>query len=109
MNLLKALADISSMTLVSPDSGIRARCRDCRAFGAGLYTDAFFVAFRLPNLLRRLCEGAFAQAFVPILGEYRKTRTPDENPLAHRPCRNFAGHGLIVRFRLGMIAAPLII
>ena len=42
-------------------------------FGAGPLTDAFWVAFRIPNLLRRLfAEGAFSQAFVPILGEVRQ-------------------------------------
>ena len=46
-----------------------------RVFGAGLMTDAFFVAFKIPNLLRRLfAEGAFSQAFVPILGEYKNRR-----------------------------------
>mgnify|MGYP000464569881 CR=1 FL=1 len=50
-----------------------------RAFGAGAATDAFFVAFRLPNLLRRMfAEGAFSQAFVPILGEYRNRRGNDD-------------------------------
>ena len=48
-------------------------------FGAGMATDAFFVAFRIPNLLRRLfAEGAFSVAFVPILAEYKNRRTPDE-------------------------------
>ena len=43
-----------------------------RVFGAGLATDAFFVAFKIPNLLRRLfAEGAFSQAFVPILAEHK--------------------------------------
>ena len=46
-----------------------------RVFGAGLATDAFFVAFKIPNLLRRLfAEGAFSQAFVPILAEYKNRR-----------------------------------
>ena len=50
-----------------------------RAFGAGLYTDAFFVAFRIPNLLRRLfAEGAFSQAFVPVLAEQKNRATPEE-------------------------------
>ena len=50
-----------------------------RIFGAGLLTDAFFVAFKIPNLLRRLfAEGAFSQAFVPILAEYKNRGTPEE-------------------------------
>src|SRR4029077_8296876 len=72
MNLLRALAAVSSLTLVSR---ILSYVRDffiARAFGAGLATDAFFVAFRIPNLLRRLfAEGAFSQAFVPVLAEYK--------------------------------------
>ena len=72
MNLLKALATISSMTLLSRILGFVRDFVIARTFGAGLATDAFFVAFKLPNLLRRMfAEGAFAQAFVPILGEYK--------------------------------------
>lgn len=72
MNLLKALATVSGMTLISRILGFVRDFVIARTFGAGLATDAFFVAFRLPNLLRRLfAEGAFSQAFVPILAEYR--------------------------------------
>jgi peptidoglycan biosynthesis protein MviN/MurJ (putative lipid II flippase) len=68
MNLLKALATVSGMTLVSRVLGFVRDTVIARAFGAGVATDAFFVAFKIPNLLRRLfAEGAFAQAFVPIL------------------------------------------
>ncbi|MGH8742818.1 MAG: lipid II flippase MurJ, partial [Burkholderiales bacterium] len=71
MNLLKALATVSSMTLISRMLGFVRDTVIARIFGAGLFTDAFFVAFRIPNLLRRLfAEGAFSQAFVPILAEY---------------------------------------
>ncbi|MGN6893733.1 lipid II flippase MurJ, partial [Neisseria sp. P0015.S009] len=49
-----------------------------RVFGASAATDAFFVAFKLPNMLRRIfAEGAFSQAFVPILAEYKQTRSPE--------------------------------
>src|ERR1700687_5849715 len=72
MNLLRALATVSGMTLISRILGFVRDTVIAGLFGAGLQTDAFFVAFRLPNLLRRLfAEGAFSQAFVPILGEYR--------------------------------------
>ena len=72
MNLLRALATVSGMTLLSRILGFVRDFVIARAFGAGLATDAFFVAFKLPNLLRRLfAEGAFSQAFVPILGEYK--------------------------------------
>jgi putative peptidoglycan lipid II flippase len=72
MNLLKTLAAISSMTMLSRISGLLRESLFARAFGQSAYTDAFIVAFRIPNLLRRLfAEGAFAQAFVPILSEYK--------------------------------------
>ena len=72
MNLLKALAAVSSMTLLSRILGFARDAIIARVFGAGMLTDAFFVAFKIPNLLRRLfAEGAFSQAFVPILAEYR--------------------------------------
>ncbi|MDR3352487.1 MAG: murein biosynthesis integral membrane protein MurJ [Zoogloeaceae bacterium] len=72
MNLLRALATVSGMTLISRILGFVRDFVIAHAFGAGLMTDAFFVAFKLPNLLRRLfAEGAFSQAFVPLLGEYR--------------------------------------
>jgi putative peptidoglycan lipid II flippase len=78
MNLLRALATVSSLTLVSRVLGFVRDFFIARVFGAGLATDAFFVAFRIPNLLRRLFgEGAFSQAFVPILAEAR-TRQPQE-------------------------------
>ena len=74
MNLLKTLAAISSMTMLSRVTGLLRESLFARAFGASAYSDAFIVAFRIPNLLRRLfAEGAFSQAFVPILSEY-KTR-----------------------------------
>ena len=79
MNLLRALATVSSMTLLSRILGFARDFFIARAFGAGLATDAFFVAFRIPNLLRRLfAEGAFSQAFVPVLSEYRNRSSPEE-------------------------------
>src|ERR1700761_8187783 len=72
MNLLKTLAAISSMTMLSRVTGLLPETLIARACGAGAYTDAFNVAFRIPNLFRRLlAEGAFSQAFVPILSEYK--------------------------------------
>jgi len=72
MNMLKTLATVSSMTLLSRILGFVRDTVIARVFGAGLATDAFFVAFKIPNFLRRLfAEGAFSQAFVPILAEYK--------------------------------------
>ena len=72
MNLLRATATISGLTFISRITGLIRETLVAATFGAGPMTDAFFVAFRLPNLLRRLfAEGAFTQAFVPILAETR--------------------------------------
>jgi putative peptidoglycan lipid II flippase len=73
MNLLRALATVSGMTLLSRVTGLIREFLIARSFGASALTDAFFVAFKIPNLLRRLfAEGAFSQAFVPILAEYKQ-------------------------------------
>ncbi len=72
MSLLKAAATVSGLTLLSRITGLVRENITAAVFGASAFTDAFFVAFRLPNLLRRLfAEGAFSQAFVPILAESR--------------------------------------
>jgi putative peptidoglycan lipid II flippase len=110
MNLLKALATVSSMTLVSRLLGFVRDMVIARAFGAGLYTDAFFVAFKLPNLLRRLfAEGAFSQAFVPILSEYRSTRGEDETRLLVDRVATLLAVALVAVSAVGVLAAPVIL
>src|SRR3546814_20771937 len=64
---------VSSITMLSRVLGFVRDTLIARIFGAGMATDAFFIAFKLPNLLRRIfAEGAFSQAFVPILAEYKR-------------------------------------
>ncbi|MFN3397107.1 MAG: murein biosynthesis integral membrane protein MurJ [Sulfurimicrobium sp.] len=110
MNLLKALATIGSMTLLSRVLGFLRDTIIARAFGAGLYTDAFFVAFKLPNLLRRLfAEGAFSQAFVPILAEYKTRRGHDATRDLIDHVASFLGLVLVGVSLTGMLAAPAVI
>jgi len=72
VNLLRAAATVSALTLLSRVTGLVRENLTASIFGASAFTDAFFVAFRLPNLLRRLfAEGAFSQAFVPMLAQAR--------------------------------------
>ncbi|MDP2867874.1 MAG: murein biosynthesis integral membrane protein MurJ [Methyloversatilis sp.] len=110
MNLLRTLATVSSMTLLSRILGFARDFFIARAFGAGAATDAFFVGFRLPKLFRRMfgvC--AFSQAFVPILGEYRNRRgTEDTRALIDRVATLLA---LIVTgvTLLGILGAPWLI
>ncbi|WP_322994740.1 murein biosynthesis integral membrane protein MurJ [Castellaniella sp.] len=73
MGLMRSAATISGLTLFSRVTGMLRDVLIASVYGAGPLTDAFWVAFRIPNLLRRLfAEGAFSQAFVPILGEIRQ-------------------------------------
>jgi len=77
MGLFRSAATVSSFTLLSRITGLIRDIFIASSFGAGPLTDAFWVAFRIPNLLRRLfAEGAFAQAFVPILGQTREQESP---------------------------------
>ena len=110
MNLLKALATVSSMTMVSRVLGFVRDAIIARVFGAGLATDAFFVAFKLPNLLRRVfAEGAFSQAFVPVLAEYKQQRGEDETRQFLAAVSGMLALVLLAVTALGMLAAPWII
>jgi putative peptidoglycan lipid II flippase len=78
-------------------------------FGAGLATDAFFVAFRIPNLLRRLfAEGAFSQAFVPILAEYRNRQSDEDTRGLIDAVSTLLFVALLGAAALGIVAAPLV-
>lgn len=110
MNLLKTLATVSGMTLLSRILGFVRDFVVANAFGAGQVTDAFFVAFKLPNLLRRLfAEGAFSQAFVPILGEYKNRRSPEETRQLVDQVANLLFIIVSVVTVIGMLAAPLLV
>ena len=110
MNLLGALAKVGSLTMVSRILGFVRDTIIARAFGAGMATDAFFVAFKLPNLLRRVfAEGAFAQAFVPILAEYKETRSPEATQAFVRHVAGMLSFVLVIVTALGILAAPWVI
>ncbi len=110
MNLLKALAKVGSMTFVSRILGFVRDTLIARVFGAGMLSDAFIVAFKIPNLLRRVsAEGAFSQAFVPILAEYKSQRSFDETHSLISRVATWLGLILVVVTLLGMLAAPWIV
>ncbi len=110
MNLLRTLATVSSLTLLSRILGFVRDFVIARAFGAGMLTDAFFVAFRLPNLLRRMfAEGAFSQAFVPLLAEYRSQRGEVETKLLIDRVATALFLVVLLVAILGVIGAPLLI
>src|SRR6478672_3593657 len=110
MNLLRTLAAISSMTLLSRITGLLRESLYARAFGADAYSDAFAIAFRLPNLLRRLFgEGAFSQAFVPILAEYRRKRGLDATRELVSNVGTLLAIALLVLSVAGSLAAPWLV
>ncbi|MGZ5195697.1 MAG: lipid II flippase MurJ, partial [Ramlibacter sp.] len=74
MSLFKAASTVSLLTLASRVTGLLRDMLMSSVFGVSALTDAFYVAFRIPNLFRRvLGEGAFSQAFVPVLAASRTT------------------------------------
>src|SRR6266851_9469880 len=110
MNLLRALLAVSSLTLVSRILGFVRDFIIARAFGAGLYTDAFFVAFRIPNLLRRLfAEGAFSQAFVPVLAEHKNRTSPEQTRVLIDGVATILFVALALAAVLGVAFSPFIV
>lgn len=107
-HLLRSTAITGSMTLLSRILGFIRDMVVARVFGATIAADAFFVAFKIPNFLRRLfAEGAFSQAFVPVLSEY-KAKEGQVKILAD----NVAGMLGIILLGvtvLGVVAAPIVI
>ena len=110
MNLLRAASTISLLTLVSRISGLARDVIVAGAFGNSAWMDAYNVAFRIPNFLRRLFgEGAFQQAFVPILGE---TRVRDGDEVTARLIDAVATvlfWVLVVTCVVGVVGAPLLV
>ncbi|MGB9577878.1 MAG: murein biosynthesis integral membrane protein MurJ [Halothiobacillaceae bacterium] len=109
-SLLRSTAVISAMTLISRILGFVRDIVFARLFGASAATDAFFVVFKIPNFLRRLfAEGAFQQAFVPVLAEYREKRSQEEmlDYIAH--VAGTLGAVLLLVTTIGVAAAPLLL
>ncbi|CAI1613531.1 integral membrane protein MviN [Serratia liquefaciens] len=98
------------MTMFSRVLGFARDAIVARVFGAGMATDAFFVAFKLPNLLRRIfAEGAFSQAFVPILAEYKSQQGEEATRTFIAYVSGLLTLVLAVVTLLGMLAAPWVI
>lgn len=109
-SILRASVLISGATLLSRILGFARDIVLARLFGAGMAADAFFVAYRIPNMLRELfAEGSMAAAFIPVFSEYLKKR-------AHQDAKDLANVAFttlllllsVVSF-LGVLGAPLIV
>lgn len=110
MKLLKSTATVGSATILSRILGFVRDVVLARMFGASGETDAFFLAFRIPNFMRRLfAEGSFSLAFVPVLSEYKANRD-------HEALRDLIDHVtgtlaavLLLITAIGILAAPLVL
>ncbi|VFP78542.1 Lipid II flippase MurJ [Candidatus Erwinia haradaeae] len=110
MGLLKALVVVSFMTFVSRLLGFIRDAVIARIFGSGIVTDAFFVAFKLPNLLRRFfADGAFSQALVPFLSEYKGKKNVEATKVFITHVAGFLTLVLGVVIILGIMFAPWLI
>ena len=108
--LLRSSLVVGTMTMLSRVLGLVRDVVIAGYFGSSAAADAFFVAFKIPNFLRRLfAEGAFAQAFVPVLSEYRTQRKfPEVRELVSRVSGTLAATLFMVTV-LGVLAAPILI
>ncbi len=108
--LFKSTLNVGSMTLLSRILGLVRDVVIAIFFGAKDQTDAFFVAFKIPNYFRRLfAEGGFSQAFVPVLSEYKSQRQEaDVQELLDYVCGTLAGVLFLITL-IGVIAAPVLI
>lgn len=109
-SLLRSTMLVSIMTFLSRIMGFLRDMILAHTFGAQAGMDAFFVAFRIPNFMRRLfAEGAFAQAFVPVLTEYQKTRTIDDVRVFLARVMGSLSAVLTLVTVVGIVVAPAIV
>ena len=107
--LFRSSLVVGSMTMISRVAGLVRDVVIASMVGANANADAFFVAFRVPQFLRRLfAEGAFAQAFVPVLTEYRATRTVAEIKALVDTVAGVLGAALLAVTALAVLAAPVV-
>jgi len=109
-SLLRSTTLVSIMTFISRMVGFVRDMVIANFFGAQAGMDAFLVAFRIPNFMRRLfAEGAFAQAFVPVLAEYQKTRAEEDVRIFIARIGGYLSFILTWVTIIGIIASPVII
>lgn len=107
--LLRSSLTVGAMTMISRVAGLVRDVVIASMFGAAANADAFFVAFRIPQFLRRLfAEGAFSQAFVPVLSEYRTTRSVEEVKGLVDAVSGVLGAALLAVTALAVIGAPVV-
>ena len=109
MSLLKSAATVSVFTLLSRIAGLIRDMLIARYFGVSAATDAFYVAFRIPNMLRRLfAEGAFSQAFVPMLSQVKEQQPEGEQKTFISDVFSLLGCAVFIASLLGIAFAPVV-
>lgn len=107
--LLKSSAVVATMTMLSRVLGLTRDVVIANFIGASAAADAFFVAFKIPNFMRRLfAEGAFSQAFVPVLSEYRTQRSYEDVRALLDRVAGVLGGTLLLFTLFAVLAAPLL-
>lgn len=110
MNLWRAVSSVSLITLASRLTGMVRETLTYAIFGTNAMTDAFNVAFRIPNMLRRLfAEGAFSQAFVPILAASKARDDLDQTRQLLNAVASVLALALLVTCIIGILAAPVFV
>ena len=107
---LRSTSVVGGFTLLSRVTGLLRDMVYSRMFGAGVLMDAFLVAFKIPNFMRRLfAEGAFSQAFVPVVSEYKVRNSHDEvRELVDGAAGTLAWFLALVTV-VGIVVAPLLV
>ena len=110
MSLIKSVSTVSLWTLLSRITGLARELLVASTFGASAMTDAFNVAFRIPNLFRRMfAEGAFSQAFVPVLAASKAQHGEVATKLLVDRVATILVWVLLATCILGVVAAPLLV
>src|SRR3954462_11105897 len=106
-SLLRGVLSFSGMTMVSRVLALVRDMAITASFGANAATDAFWVAFRIPNFMRRLfAEGSFSTAFVPVFTEVKETRPHDDLKQLLARVSGTLGAVLLIVTALGLLFAP---
>ena len=110
MNLFKAAFSVSALTLLSRVTGLVREQIGAALFGTSAAMDAFQIAFRIPNLLRRLfAEGAFSQAFVPLLAATRASEGDEATRHLVDAVATVLAWALVITCVVGIVAAPALV
>ena len=110
VSLFKSASTVSLLTLLSRITGFARETLIASVFGASALTDAFNVAFRIPNLFRRLfAEGAFSQAFVPVLAATRAEKGDDATRLLIDKAATLLAWAVLLTSILGVLGAPWLV